>query len=815
MKGQADRDHQRLQRFVGRTHVNLETRLAHYEDLLRGAQGFFASTRDGCSADAWASYVKGLDVDDRYREIATMGFIAPMSRAGYARYERELQVAQGPWPPRIKPEALTPSPELHYVMELFEPFHRDCALRGLDLAAFPALKMALERAWRGERPVLTGRIDLGTTSGPVGAIALFGPVASWRDSSPSALPAGWAAVGVRLGPMFEDILRVEDRGVSLSVVDVSKGGGCPIYISEDWPKNAAPVHVEVLPILDRTWELRYTFNPSFYRVAGRSQSSLFLGAGLVISFSLGVLAWSLAGTRKRAVDLAQQMSASLREALERNRSHLAYSPLAVIETDAQGRVREWNPSAERIFGWNRSEVVGGLFDFVVSFEWIIDVIEGRVDIEHGQVLVEEAITRQGQAIICEWHCAPLKDGEGQHLGAIFLAQDVTERLQNEESLRQSQKLESLGVLAGGIAHDFNNLLSAVMGNAELAKGHLNQGDRSMVETSMDRIVSASQRGADLSRQLLAYTGKAPFQVKPLDFNDLIRDMSTLLSVSISKKVELMLELQEDLSPVNGDGGQLQQVIMNLVINASEAMGEGSGHVTLRTRMRELKAPEIAASWAGQALAPGSFVEFQVKDDGCGMDSATLRRIFDPFFTTKFTGRGLGLSALVGIVRAHEGGFKVESSPGVGTTFTILLPAGAMLPKDTQVADLCEEEPTVTGTILVVDDEMELRELLRSSLESMGFQVLEAQDGLEALALTKEHADLIRLVVLDMTMPRMDGVETLRHLRAIKPHLKVILSSGYSEFQAQDSLKENAPDAFLQKPFRLRELVQLVQRMLAE
>ena len=276
---------------------------------------------------------------------------------------------------------------------------------------------------------------------------------------------------------------------------------------------------------------------------------------------------------------------------------------------------------------------------------------------------------------------------------------------------------------------------------------------------------------------------------------------------------LLTDLQPDLPPVAADSAQFQQVVMNLVTNASEAIGERAGTVILRTRAVTYSKDDLVVAFPGQVLDPGRYVRLEVQDNGCGMDVETIGRIFDPFFTTKFTGRGLGLSAMLGIVRGHRAGLRVESATDKGTTFILLFPASETAPE--VVPSAPASAPTATGTVLVVDDEGIIRELARGALQGAGFQVLEARDGLEGVQIFEKEKDNIHLVLLDMTMPRMGGAEAFRRIRTLSPSCPVLLTSGYTQRESLESLVDLPPDGFLQKPFRIRELVAKVREILRD
>ena len=816
------RDQARLNRFVGRTEQSLRNRLGRYEDIARGAQGFFVGGQSPLAVEQWRTYVAGLDLPGRHPGLTSLAFIAPVPLSELDAFlQRRPQLAGRYHRPIADPMPLH-APDQHgnhLIIELCEPGERAAAGLALDVGTSRTQRLAAERARDTGQPALSGLLYFTRPAAREDAVALFVPVYEGNPEDPEQRRQalrGWISAGILIKPLIEDVLRGEDQGVTFEVVDAFAAQGPQwLYATPDWPKGGQADVVRTLDIGGRGWQIRYAVKPVFYQVEGRNQPVLLLLGGLLVSVCLAAVVWSLAGTRRRAVELARSMNASLREALQRNRSHLLYTPLAVIETDSMFRVSEWNPAAERIFGFSREVALGQ------DPQALVIPPEGQEEVplrreallasETGTRITMENLTRTGQRILCDWYNTALRDEQGRFIGAIFLADDVTERRHAESALRQAQKLESLGVLAGGIAHDFNNLLTAILGNAEVALDRI--PDDPPLRSALQRIEATTQRGSDLARQLLAYAGKAHFAVRPLDLNAIILEMGELLSVSISKKVKVLTDLEPGLPPVDADSAQFQQVVMNLVINASEAIGDQPGQVIVRTRSVAYSRAELAAAFPGQVLEPGPYVRLEVEDDGCGMDAETIGRIFDPFFTTKFTGRGLGLSAMLGIVRGHRAGLRVESKPGEGTTFILLFPAS----ESTVAQIIPEAEPAVpmSGTILVVDDESIIRDLARNALEHAGFSVLEARDGVEALERFDQEQRAIDLVLLDMTMPRMGGAETFRQLRSLAPDIKVLLTSGYTQKESLESLAELPPDGFLQKPFRVRELVGKVREILRD
>ncbi len=433
---------------------------------------------------------------------------------------------------------------------------------------------------------------------------------------------------------------------------------------------------------------------------------------------------------------------------------------------------------------------------------------------------EPQTTPDGGRIWLRTSKIPLRNHTGGVIGILGTYEDITASKKAEEDRRRleaeiqyAQKLESLGILAGGIAHDFNNLLVAVLGHADLALANLSQANPA--HRHVEEIRTAARRARELTNQMLAYSGKGRFVVRRLAINEVISEMGQLLQASIPKKVQLRYELATDLSAVDVDVAQIRQVVMNLVTNAAEAIGDQCGAITLATRRQNVDAAYLRRTAMAEPLEEGEYVFIEVSDDGCGMDIPTRERIFEPFFTTKFQGRGLGLAAVQGIVRGHGGSIMVYSEPGKGSCFKVLLPAAhGEVPAESRPATRVAAAATLNGTALLVDDETVVREAAGEMLEQLGFTVVLAADGTEALEQFAQHREQIRVVLLDMTMPRMGGEETFRELRRLAPDLRVILSSGYNEMDATSNFVGKGLAGFIQKPFTLDELEARLRESLA-
>ena len=389
-----------------------------------------------------------------------------------------------------------------------------------------------------------------------------------------------------------------------------------------------------------------------------------------------------------------------------------------------------------------------------------------------------------------------------------------DRKKLEAQIQHAQKLESLGVLAGGIAHDFNNLLVGILGNADLAL--LDMPDASPARPWVEEIRKAGLRASDLTNQMLAYSGKGQFIIERVSLNALVEEMSHLLRMSVSKSAVLNYNLAPDLPMIEGDATQLRQIVMNLILNASDALGEKSGVISISTGVIYADSDYLTGPLVDEALEEGDYVFLEVADTGCGMDEATLGRIFDPFFTTKFTGRGLGLAAVLGIIRGHAGTAKVDSVPGEGTVFRVLFPSrGRSAAEQKPAPGGGSEAWSGAGTVLIVDDEESVRTVASTILRKYGFATLTAPGGAEGVRILRERGDEIVLVILDMTMGDMDGVATFREMVAIREDVKVVLASGYSEIEALGRFPEEGLRGFIQKPFQMKDLIGAVKRALEE
>ncbi len=431
---------------------------------------------------------------------------------------------------------------------------------------------------------------------------------------------------------------------------------------------------------------------------------------------------------------------------------------------------------------------------------------------------ETIIRRDGVTVEVIANAVPIRDAEGKPRGCVATFLDISahkqaekKRLDFERKLLQSQKLESIGVLAGGIAHDFNNLLTGVIGHANFARGELARGNTA-IDPLLAQVEHSAQRAAELCRQLLAYAGKGRLVVRLIDLNVAVQQTVPLLNLSITKKITLDLQLGEGLPPFRGDPTQLNQVLMNLVANASEAIGPGAGTVTIRTDRVNLTPMDMLTLTTSPDMEPGPCVSLEVRDTGCGIPPEAVGHIFEPFFTTKLVGRGLGLAAVMGIVHGHRGGVRVSSQIGVGTTFELFFPVVPASSRETSAG--FPSASATRGTVLVVDDDETIRGFVNRVLVLAGYTVVSASDGEEALMKLRRDPVRFDAVLLDLTMPKLDGEDTLMALRMLAPNLPVILTSGHSEQVVAQRFVGRGLADFLPKPFVSETLVSSINAAIA-
>jgi len=462
--------------------------------------------------------------------------------------------------------------------------------------------------------------------------------------------------------------------------------------------------------------------------------------------------------------------------------------LAVV--DLEGRIQRFNSALARLLDRPETELAG----------LGCDRLWGTLPPER-QPFVRALDSRQRAGIELEYQerllsitVDPMFDSEGNLVGAVQIVRDLTEKRRLEEQFRESQKFETIGTLAAGVAHDFNNLLTSIMGNASLVLESLPKGSQS--REKLADVVRAGQRAAELTHQLLAYSGKGRHFMQKVELSALLERTQSLIEASVPKKVSLDIRLQHNLPRIDADPNQVQQMVLNLVSNAAEAIGDNTGLIVISTGTEQ-----------------NGCVYLEVRDTGCGMDNTTKTRIFDPFFTTKFTGRGLGLAAVAGIARTHKASIQVQSTPAQGSTFHVSFPAEEAVSQSATSAEPLA--PIHAGaTVLVVDDEEMVCRIAQAALESRGYRVRLARDGMDAINQVRSHSD-IALLLLDLTMPVMGGEEAIDEILELRPGIRVIVSTGYERADAIARFGRRRVADYLQKPYTSRQLTEKVEAVLSQ
>ena len=521
------------------------------------------------------------------------------------------------------------------------------------------------------------------------------------------------------------------------------------------------------------------------------------------------------------IEERKRVEEALRESEQHYQVLADLSPVGIFRTDDRGRCLYVNDRTCEIAGMTAEEVRQGRWDLTfhpedkdrVADEWR-KVLRG----EKPSNMEQRFLHRDGATVWALVHFAAERGPSGEITGCIGTVADITDRKRAEEANRKleaqvqhAQRLQSLGILAGGLAHDFNNLLTVILGNARMAVMELPA--ESPAVDNLAEIETASSRAAELTSQMLAYSGKGQFTLQAVNLSRLTEEIANLLQTVIPKKTVIQYDLPPALPTIEADPAQVRQIVMNLITNAAEAIGERSGVIKVGTGIVDADRAYLSASYFDDHLPAGRYVYLEVSDTGCGMDPETQAKIFDPFFTTKFTGRGLGLAAVLGIVRAHHGALKVTSQPGLGSTFRLLFP------NSDKTEEVRTEAPASTriwrdrGTILVIDDEPGVRNLARMILEKSGFTVLTAGDGADGIQVFRRYVREVSAIILDLTMPAMNGEEALAELRRIRGGVPIVLCSGYGEQEVANRFAGKGLAGILKKPYEPAALVETLERVL--
>lgn len=718
-----------------------------------------------------------------------------------------------------------------------EPYESNRHVIGSDIIASP-LKADVERAFATDGSVMSGRLKLVYETGPNDGVVMICPVyLPKKDGEPRRRGSG-VLLGVfrvadllaqpwnRAGSRRLDVMFVDESATQASrrmlFCHLADGGTVPTEA-----QFLAGIHRDVsLPIAGRNWRI-------FYRPANGPGSDdgsflpmVVLTCGLVIT---GLGTAFLSSRLRRTALIEQQVhdrTAELTESRRQLSSLMQSLPGMAFRCryDDSLTVLFASDGTGVLTGWAPEEFVSGAMQFrdVIHPEDLPHVRENtrkalaeRSDFEQifrirTRAGVERWMLSRGRGVYGPDGKLEMFEGLVIDITAQKLAEQ--ERLTLERRLLDGQKLESLGLLAGGIAHDFNNLLATVIGNSNLLR--LDPSLVGSASTKLDAIENAAQRASDLCRQMLAYAGKGRFVIEAVDVSSLVENLVPLLDVSVAKQAHLRLALARELPPIRADATQVRQIVMNLVLNAADAVGERGGEIAISTGIMIADSALLRGCPVGADLMPGNFVFLEVRDSGCGMTAEVKAKIFDPFFSTKLAGRGLGLAATLGIVRGHGGALLVDSTPGVGSTFRLLLPAarGAFSVQPPPV--LKSGDWKFTGRALVIDDDEPVRIVAAGMLKSIGASVQTAPDGQSGIELFRSNPAEFDVVLLDLLMPGMTGEETLKVLRTLRADLRVLVISGFSDSDVMQRLAhDRGPFIFLHKPFTRAALIAALRQLL--
>jgi two-component system, cell cycle sensor histidine kinase and response regulator CckA len=824
--------------------------LGHYEDALFGLSALFASGTN-ISRDEFVRATSRLE--DRIAGVQAFEWVPLVPHESRAAVEAAQPRLEGNQPFEFieftserRPKRAADRP-YYYPILYVHPLRGNEVAQGYDLMTAPTREV-LQRARDSRQMTMSHPIRLVQETGDQPGLVMILPVYRRNVPRRAAGPeiggtqevfTGFLQCVFRAHDLLETAYSRQSSGM-LDMLFVDRSETDParrvLYYRPADPaaKRNPPTEAEFMRGMSRDFAL--PFGGRKWHVLLRAQEgwleSEYTSMPLLRSCSLLLLSALVAGlvhltgrrteTIKREVELRTAELAESRRQIA-NMLHALPGMTYRCSYDHQLTVLFVSDGARQLTGWSAEDFMSGKVHFrdCIHSEDIGRVREEtRAALQNqSEVEIEYRLkTKTGEE---KWVLSRGRGGPGSDgTPAVFegLAIDITAqkkaeavRLELERKLLEGQKLESLGLLAGGIAHDFNNLLSSILGNANMARMTL--GDSHVIDDQLRAIEGASLRAAELCRQMLAYAGKGKFVVEPTDLTALVNDLLPLLKISVAHQATLTLHL-EKVPPVLADATQVRQIVMNLVLNAADAIVDRGGEIVLKTGVMEADYALLANCAGGPGLPKGEYVFVEVRDTGTGMTPEIQSKIFDPFFTTKFAGRGLGLAAVLGIVRGHKGALRVESTPGVGSTFTLLLPPAP----PTAVVNPPSETSTLhplrrPANLLVIDDEEEVRTVMLAMLKMGGYSAKAVADGDAGLKEFREKPDAYDIVVLDLLMPGMSGEQAFRSLRALKPNVKVLLVSGYSEGDILGRLGGGPNLAYLGKPFTRSTLERKVRHLL--
>lgn len=795
-----------LDQGINQAEQTIESRIFLYEEALYNTRSMFAANEQ-LTYEEWRQYVAALNLLERYPGVEEMGYVARVASADVAEFTNTVRALGMPdYETRLSADTSE-----HFIAQYVVSMATPNIVPGDDLAQDFMLYSVAERAGDLGITTISRKVGLGTAdNGLVDAdqatVFFFVPV--YTSGEPDNVQ-GWVYAALQTQQLFQNVIDAEGMGLHVEVYDGTTIEGENILFAQPMTDYSADdiqfAETRALDFNGRLWTLSFSTLPEFGVIIDQTQPFLVLVTGIIFSLLVFGLTWTFFTARERALILAEAMTSTLRENKERYRTLVENAPEAIVVIDVdESLIEDVNENAVQLFGLSRKQLLrtsltalspaaqaNGQASLPLMADNLAKALSGQ-KVEFEWVY----LNAQGGEFLCDVRMVSLPSKSRNLVRGSII--DITERERTKKAMEQAQKLESLGVLAGGVAHDFNNLLVAMLGHTSLAMMRLSP--TSPAYDHIAQAVKAAERAADLTQQMLAYSGRGHFRMQPMNLNTLIDENLHLFTSAIPKNITLEQNLAYSLPRVDADLGQMQQVIMNLILNGADAIGSKPGVVRITTDLCTLDAPNRDFSQVG-SLEPGSYIRLEVQDNGAGMDEQTLSRIFDPFFTTKETGRGLGLAAVQGIVRGHKGGLSVTSKQGEGTVFSLLLPVSKSEIDDMAHEPLLEQVMVLEDSlVLVIDDESAVRNIVTDILEMAGIHTIVAANGESGIALYEQHQDEIDLVLLDLSMPGINGHETFIRLQKIDPLVNVVLSSGYDETDATVQFVGHGLSGFIQKPY---------------
>jgi PAS domain S-box-containing protein len=829
--------HGRFRLAVTETAIGIADALDNYENVLRGGVGLLAVAPEATRAQ-WRAYVETVRATERLRGIQGVGFARRVPAAEKEAHIRAVH-AEGFPDYRIHPDG----PREDYTPIVYlEPFDwRNQRAFGYDMMTEPVRRRAMELARDSGLPAISGKVTLvqETDEDVQPGFLLYLPVYAQGMPTGTLEERRAALVGFVYSPfrahdLMSAILARQAQDLALEIYDGPRAIEANLLyrspaMDEVRDTGARPPFERVIsqPVGQHAWTLRFAAASPMISADARQRPWLVLSVGSAISIAAGAVVGALVRNRARALaaraqleadaERRREIEAELRQSEDMARRIIDTALDAFVQIDQSGRITEWNPQAESIFGWSREEALGQLLsDLIIPLEQrdahrdglarYIATGEPRI---LGRRLEMQALRRDGSEMTVELTVTALTRGHTQVFNGFI--RDLTDKIAAEQQLRQAQKLDAIGQLTGGVAHDFNNLLTAIIGNADMLIAAAGSDKR--VRELAEGILAGGLRGADLTHRLLAFARKQPLRPQFINLNQRLPNVAAMLQRMLGETIRLSLKLEEGLWPTRIDPSQVDDVVVNLAINARDAMPQG-GDLFIATANTEVDESYAAID---PDLQPGAYVTLTVTDSGTGMSPEVAARAVEPFFTTKQpgSGTGLGLSMVYGFVKQSGGHLRIYSEPGLGTTVNLYLPRADVVGETpgATLQPVASSIPRGSETVLLVEDNADVRTMATMQLRELGYRVLTAEHGPAAVAIL-ESDEPIDLLFTDSVMPLgMSGRDLAEAARKLRPGIKVLFTTGYRGFRPQEEAAQGSADDILLKPYRKQELAQRIRNAL--